>query len=122
MLAEYCRSVPSTFLIGHAPRLHTVNSLFTLQTSKVCAKALIKNSSRVRQKVDIIGTRKPDNNIELGEWVTIPTTYAGGAKGMITVDIGSSYCQRSEQCLPDISDLDLVDRLSNGRVDLTFGR
>ncbi|PPQ98539.1 hypothetical protein CVT24_004030 [Panaeolus cyanescens] len=37
----------------------------------------------------------------LGEWVTIPTTYAGGAK--------------------DISDLDLVDRLSNGKVDLTYG-
>jgi phosphoribosylformimino-5-aminoimidazole carboxamide ribotide isomerase len=39
---------------------------------------------------------------ELGEWVTIPTTYAGGAK--------------------DISDLEFVDRLSNGRVDLTYGR
>lgn len=38
---------------------------------------------------------------KLAEWVTIPTTYAGGAK--------------------DISDLDLVDRLSQGRVDLTFG-
>ncbi|CAA7259760.1 unnamed protein product [Cyclocybe aegerita] len=38
---------------------------------------------------------------KLGEWVTIPTTYAGGAK--------------------DISDLDLVDRLSGGRVDLTYG-
>ncbi|KAF9057580.1 N--5 [Panaeolus papilionaceus] len=38
----------------------------------------------------------------LGEWVTIPTTYAGGAR--------------------DISDLDLVDRLSNGKVDLTYGR
>lgn len=38
---------------------------------------------------------------KLGEWVTIPTTYAGGAK--------------------DISDLDLVDQLSNGKVDLTFG-
>jgi len=37
----------------------------------------------------------------LGENVTIPTTYAGGAKS--------------------ISDLDLVDRLSNGRVDLTYG-
>ncbi|KIM90797.1 hypothetical protein PILCRDRAFT_94497 [Piloderma croceum F 1598] len=37
----------------------------------------------------------------LGEWTRIPTTYAGGAK--------------------DISDLDLVERLSNGRVDLTFG-
>ncbi|KAJ3563274.1 hypothetical protein NP233_g9039 [Leucocoprinus birnbaumii] len=38
---------------------------------------------------------------KLGEWVTIPTTYAGGAK--------------------DITDLDLVDRLSEGRVDLTYG-
>ncbi|KAF9451723.1 Phosphoribosylformimino-5-aminoimidazole carboxamide ribotide isomerase [Macrolepiota fuliginosa MF-IS2] len=37
----------------------------------------------------------------LGEWVTIPTTYAGGAR--------------------DISDLDLVDQLSRGRVDLTYG-
>ncbi|KIJ52362.1 hypothetical protein M422DRAFT_25980 [Sphaerobolus stellatus SS14] len=38
---------------------------------------------------------------KLSEWVTIPTTYAGGAR--------------------DISDLDLVDTLSNGRVDLTYG-
>ncbi|KAH7097465.1 Phosphoribosylformimino-5-aminoimidazole carboxamide ribotide isomerase [Auriculariales sp. MPI-PUGE-AT-0066] len=38
---------------------------------------------------------------KLGEWVTIPTTYAGGAKS--------------------IDDLDLVDRLSSGKVDLTFG-
>ncbi|WVQ71484.1 phosphoribosylformimino-5-aminoimidazole carboxamide ribotide isomerase [Cryptococcus sp. DSM 104548] len=37
----------------------------------------------------------------LGEWVSIPCTYAGGAK--------------------DISDLALVDTLSNGKVDLTFG-
>ncbi|CAD6590193.1 MAG: Enzyme that catalyzes the fourth step in the histidine pathway [Tremellales sp. Tagirdzhanova-0007] len=37
----------------------------------------------------------------LGEWVTIPCTYAGGAR--------------------DISDLALVERLSGGRVDLTFG-
>lgn len=37
----------------------------------------------------------------LGEWVRIPTTYAGGAR--------------------DISDLGLVDRLSEGRVDLTYG-
>ncbi|WVQ98601.1 phosphoribosylformimino-5-aminoimidazole carboxamide ribotide isomerase [Kwoniella sp. CBS 9459] len=37
----------------------------------------------------------------LGEWVSVETTYAGGAK--------------------DISDLALVDSLSNGKVDLTFG-
>ncbi len=39
--------------------------------------------------------------LELGEWVTIPTTYAGGARHM--------------------GDLQLVDRLSKGKVDLTFG-
>lgn len=38
---------------------------------------------------------------KLGEWASIPVTYAGGAKS--------------------ISDLDLVDRLSSGRVDLTYG-
>ncbi|RKP25366.1 Phosphoribosylformimino-5-aminoimidazole carboxamide ribotide isomerase [Syncephalis pseudoplumigaleata] len=37
----------------------------------------------------------------LGEWTTIPTTYAGGAN--------------------HISDLELVDHLSGGKVDLTFG-
>ncbi|KAF8319581.1 uncharacterized protein EI90DRAFT_3278839 [Cantharellus anzutake] len=37
----------------------------------------------------------------LGQYATIPTTYAGGAKS--------------------IQDLDLVDRLSNGKVDLTYG-
>ncbi|EJD48392.1 1--5-imidazole-4-carboxamide isomerase [Auricularia subglabra TFB-10046 SS5] len=37
----------------------------------------------------------------LGEWVGIPTTYAGGAKS--------------------IDDLDLVQQLSRGKVDLTFG-
>ncbi len=39
---------------------------------------------------------------ELGQWVAIPTTYAGGAKS--------------------ISDLASVDRLSEGKVDLTYGR
>ncbi|KAJ4478072.1 Phosphoribosylformimino-5-aminoimidazole carboxamide ribotide isomerase [Lentinula aciculospora] len=38
---------------------------------------------------------------KLGEWCRIPVTYAGGAKG--------------------ISDLDLVNHLSKGRVDLTYG-
>jgi len=37
----------------------------------------------------------------LGQYVTIPTTYAGGANS--------------------IEDLGLVDRLSNGKVDLTYG-
>lgn len=37
----------------------------------------------------------------LGEWVIIPTTYAGGGKSL--------------------DDLALVNRLSNGKVDLTIG-
>lgn len=37
----------------------------------------------------------------LGNWVSIPTVYAGGAKSL--------------------DDLALVDKLSNGKVDLTFG-
>ncbi|KAF8461278.1 hypothetical protein BDZ91DRAFT_772887 [Kalaharituber pfeilii] len=37
----------------------------------------------------------------LGQWVTIPTTYAGGGK--------------------DIEDLKRVEELSGGKVDLTFG-
>ncbi|KAI8346371.1 phosphoribosylformimino-5-aminoimidazole carboxamide ribotide isomerase [Choanephora cucurbitarum] len=37
----------------------------------------------------------------LGEWVTIPTTYAGGGRSL--------------------EDLELVDTLSKGKVDLTFG-
>lgn len=38
---------------------------------------------------------------KLGEWVSIPTTYAGGAKS--------------------IDDIKRVDELSNGKVDLTYG-
>jgi phosphoribosylformimino-5-aminoimidazole carboxamide ribotide isomerase len=38
---------------------------------------------------------------KLGEWVTIPTTYAGGARSL--------------------DDLALINRLSNGKVDLTIG-
>ncbi|CAG8792654.1 19695_t:CDS:2, partial [Dentiscutata erythropus] len=37
----------------------------------------------------------------LGKWTQIPTTYAGGANS--------------------IADLELVNKLSNGKVDLTFG-
>lgn len=53
--------------------------------------------------------------IGLGEWVTIPCTYAGGAKGQSAVD----GIVRAESV--DISDLALVDWLSGGKVDLTFG-
>jgi len=45
----------------------------------------------------------------LGEWVSIPTTYAGGAR------------RTYRSLTPDLDDIRLVDKLSNGRVDLTFG-
>lgn len=38
---------------------------------------------------------------KLGEWIDIPITYAGGAKSVL--------------------DLEKVDKLSNGKVDLTYG-
>ncbi|GHJ88690.1 hypothetical protein NliqN6_5092 [Naganishia liquefaciens] len=38
---------------------------------------------------------------KLGKWVSIPCTYAGGAR--------------------ELADLELVDRLSQGKVDLTYG-
>ena len=38
---------------------------------------------------------------KLGEWATLPMTYAGGARSM--------------------EDLALVDQLSGGKVDLTIG-
>lgn len=38
---------------------------------------------------------------KLAEWCTIPVTYAGGAR--------------------TVEDLDLVNRCSNGKVDLTIG-
>ncbi|KAH3667056.1 hypothetical protein WICMUC_005403 [Wickerhamomyces mucosus] len=44
-----------------------------------------------------------DENLveKLGEWCTIPVTYAGGAKSL--------------------DDLDLVQKISSGKVDLTYG-
>jgi phosphoribosylformimino-5-aminoimidazole carboxamide ribotide isomerase len=41
------------------------------------------------------------DDIALGEWTSIPTTYAGGANAL--------------------GDLELVDSLSGGKVDLTYG-
>lgn len=70
--------------------------------------------------------------------MTIPCTYAGGAKGELkssafrlvdcqlspveTVESGEEKSSQAGHHLnPDISDLALVDRLSNGKVDLTYG-
>ena len=60
--------------------------------------------------------------LELGEWVKVPTTYAGGAKGRLLLVLQGSVARLTDPLSVDISDLDLVDRLSGGRVDLTYGR
>lgn len=65
--------------------------------------------------------------LELGEWCKIPTTYAGGARSEdsrsfpLLVDLVPRWLTRSWSNL-GVQDLDLVDRLSGGKVDLTFGR
>jgi phosphoribosylformimino-5-aminoimidazole carboxamide ribotide isomerase len=74
-----------------------VNQRNLLQLESHCAEFLI-------HAVDVEGLRQGiemDLVKKLGEWVTIPTTYAGGAKS--------------------ISDLDLVEKLANGKLDLTIG-
>lgn len=74
--------------------------------------------------LDIVGLFNRTDAV-LGEIVTIPTTYAGGARCTFTSQ--SSLCflymVASWNPLPEaIEDLDLVDKLSSGRVDLTYGR
>lgn len=54
--------------------------------------------------------------IELAEWSPIPVTYAGGAKGWLEYLFWTLLTVST-----DISDLYTVERLSNGRVDLTYG-
>jgi hypothetical protein len=63
---------------------------------------------------------------ELGEWVTIPTTYAGGAKSefkasrLYTLVICCVLTLLSFRA--GVDDLATVDKLSRGKVDLTYGR
>jgi len=63
-----------------------------------------------------------ESEIELGEWVKVPTTYAGGAKGQSLLVPRGCAVRPTDPLSVDISDLDLVDRLSDGRIDLTYGR
>jgi len=62
------------------------------------------------------------SGIGLGEWVKVPTTYAGGAKGQLLLATWGCVVRLTDPLSVDVSDLDLVDRLSDGRVDLTYGR
>ena len=63
-----------------------------------------------------------ESEVELGEWVKVPTTYAGGAKGQSLLVPRGCAVRLTDPLSADISDLDLVDRLSDGSVDLTYGR
>jgi phosphoribosylformimino-5-aminoimidazole carboxamide ribotide isomerase len=62
-----------------------------------CAEFLIHGVDVEGQQQGII----TDLVESLGTWVTVPTTYAGGARSL--------------------ADLDLVDRLGQGKIDLTIG-
>ncbi|CCM06572.1 uncharacterized protein FIBRA_08849 [Fibroporia radiculosa] len=57
---------------------------------------------------------------KLGQWVTIPTTYAGGANSEHTLGAGARVDDELIFSL-GIDDLRLVDSLSEGKVDLTYG-
>ncbi|KAJ7351875.1 Enzyme that catalyzes the fourth step in the histidine pathway [Desmophyllum pertusum] len=77
----------------------------SLEISKECLEELSQFASEfLIHAADVEGLCKGiDEDLVkvLGQWSPIPCTYAGGGK--------------------DITDLELVNRLSNGNVDLTFG-
>ncbi|KAK7061719.1 alcohol dehydrogenase [Favolaschia claudopus] len=72
----------------------------------------------VTSRFIIHGLTAQQQIVELGEWVRIPCTYAGGARGVVVVMLGIVLSDTHAA----INDLDLVHRLSGGRVDLTYGR
>lgn len=58
----------------------------------------------------------------LGKWVTIPTTYAGGGRCKALDPPPLYYFNSYYLLFLGLEDLALVEKLSNGKVDLTFGR
>ncbi|KAF9247045.1 Phosphoribosylformimino-5-aminoimidazole carboxamide ribotide isomerase [Melanogaster broomeanus] len=85
--------------------LVAMNKWQDITDMEVCKESLDLLSEYCRQflihAADVEGLCQGIDEELLGEWVTIPTTYAGGAK--------------------HVSDLALVNSLSNGKVDLTYG-
>lgn len=74
-----------------------INETNLADLAKYCAEFLI-------HAADVEGRRQgiqEDLVAKLGQWVTIPTTYAGGIK--------------------DLADLDLIYRLGQGKLDFTVG-
>ncbi len=76
---------------------YEVNQTNLAELARYCAEFLVHG-------VDVEGQCRgvaEDLVVKLGQWVTIPTTYAGGARSL--------------------ADLVLVNRLGGGRLDLTIG-
>ncbi len=74
-----------------------INETNLADLAEYCAEFLI-------HAADVEGRRQgiqEDLVAKLGQWVTIPTTYAGGIK--------------------DLADLDLINRLGQGKMDFTVG-
>lgn len=97
-----CRKQPDGRWIVAMNRWQTLTDLEvnkeTLdQLSKYCSEFLVHAADveGLCQGID------EDLVSALGRWASIPTVYAGGAKGL--------------------SDLELVSKLSDGKVDLTYG-
>jgi phosphoribosylformimino-5-aminoimidazole carboxamide ribotide isomerase len=68
-----------------------------IELSNYCAEFLVHG-------VDVEGKRQgiqEDLAVKLGEWTTIPTTYAGGVRSL--------------------ADMDLMHKLGQGRLDITIG-
>jgi phosphoribosylformimino-5-aminoimidazole carboxamide ribotide isomerase len=106
----YQRSVLLSLLYLYECGANDVESVALIE--RYCSETLIHAADveGLCQGVDEELVRK------LGEWVTLPCTYAGGARGKSQVP---TYVVSADQI--DISDLGLVDKLSHGKVDLTYG-
>lgn len=96
-----CRKVGSKWMVA-------MNRWQTITECEVCKDTLDMLSQYCSEflihAADVEGLcRGIDEDLvrNLGAWVTIPTVYAGGAKS--------------------VQDLELVNQLSNGKVDLTYG-
>ncbi|OLY85026.1 1-(5-phosphoribosyl)-5-[(5-phosphoribosylamino)methylideneamino] imidazole-4-carboxamide isomerase [Smittium mucronatum] len=118
---------------GHVIKLGSGNDSAATEALKAWPKGL-----QIGGGINIDNAKKwLDLGASLGDWVNIPTTYAGGASGRfsyIFIDLinfhpfnpfPKLYIQvvtLSKFFLIDFSDLKKVDELSNGKVDLTIGR
>ena len=79
MLSEYCRSVTFPTCGDASNPEHSEFLVHAADVEGLCQgidEELVKSTL-----IMLLCTSGAENEIGLGEWVSIPTTYAGGAKG-----------------------------------------